>query len=170
MKRRIARWFGCATLLIIGAGPALARQDNPQGPPMRGPAMERVEQWKKVRMMEILKLDEESSIRFFSRYNKEQQEIRDIQRKREELMRQLESSIQSNAGEKELEKTIQDLQALEGKAIDARDSFLKDARGILTLKQLASYVVFENNFNRSLRELMRDMPQQRMDRPQRRQF
>jgi hypothetical protein len=170
MKSRFARWLGWAALLSLGTGPVFAQQDNPQGPPMRGPAMERVEQWKKVRMMEVLKLDEETSIRFFNRYNKEQQEIRDIQRRREELLRQLESLIRSNAGEKDLEKTFQDLQALEGKAVDTRDSFLKDARGILTLKQLASYVIFENNFNRSLRELMRDMPQQRMDRPQRRQF
>ena len=170
MKSRVFHWLGCVALLMVGTGAVLAQQDNSQGPAMRGPAMERVEQWKKVRMMEVLRLDEETSIRFFSRYNKEQQEIRDIQRRREDLLRQLESLIRSNAAEKDLEKTFQDLHALEGKAVDERDRFLKDARGILTLKQLASYVIFENNFNRSLRELMRDMPQQRMDRPQRRQF
>ena len=147
-----------------------ARQENTQGPPMRGPAMERVEQWKKVRMMEVLKLDEETSIRFFNRYNKEQQDLREVQRRREELVRQLESLNRSNAGDKDLERTLQDLQTLERKLTEIREGFLKDVRGILTVKQIASYVVFETNFNRSLRDLMRDMQQQRMDRPQRRPF
>ena len=38
-------------------------QDQAQ---MRGPAAERIEQFKKVRLMEVLKMDDETSIRFSS--------------------------------------------------------------------------------------------------------
>ena len=168
MTRTTARRLVTAGIFLIAGQTAFGRQENPQGPPMRGPAQERVEQWKKIRMMEVLKLDDETSIRFFNLYNRAQQELRDIQRKREESIRQLESLIRANATEREIEKSIQDVQGFEGKAVESRDNFHKGARSILTLKQFASYIVFENNFNRSLRELMRDMPQQRMQ--QRRQF
>ncbi len=142
-------------------------QEGPAGPPMRGPAAQRVEQLKKVRLMETLNLDEETSIRFFSRYNKHQDEVREIQKSREELLRQLESLQRSNASDAEYEKSIQDLRTTDGKFLEARDRYWKDIRGVLSVKQFASYVLFENNFYRYLRELMRDMQQDHMPRMQR---
>ena len=134
-----------------------------EGPLMRGPAAERVEQWKKIRMMEVLKLDEETSIRFFNRYNKHQEEMQQVQQQREEVLRRLESLRRLDASDAEYDKTLQDFRATEGKALEARDRFWKELRVILTVKQFASYVVFEGTFNRSLRELMRDTQQQRME-------
>ncbi|HXG00266.1 MAG TPA: hypothetical protein VNL69_05740, partial [Bacteroidota bacterium] len=82
-------------ILVLGTAvmlsPAWTQQDDPQGSPMLGPGAQRVEQLKKVRMMEVLKLDEETSIRFFSRYNKYQDELREIQRNREAIYRTMES-------------------------------------------------------------------------------
>jgi hypothetical protein len=36
--------------------------------PTRGPAAERIEQYKKIRLMEEVQMNEETSIRFFARY------------------------------------------------------------------------------------------------------
>ena len=168
MMRVIKTLWLVSASLVVTAMVAVAQQNDPQGPPMRGPAAERVEQWRKVRLIELLKLDDESSIRFFNRYNKHQEELQDIQQKREELLRQLGSFQRSNAADEEIEKTLQDFRALDGKMIEARDRYWKDIRTVLTVKQFARYVIFENTFNRQLRELMRDMQQERMDRMQRR--
>lgn len=148
--------------------PAGAQQDDPQGSPMLGPGAQRVEQLKKVRMMEVLKLDEETSIRFFSRYNKYQDELREIQRSREAIYRTLESLRRSGANDSDFEKALQELRAVDGRWLEARDTYWKELRGILSVKQFANYVLFEFNFNRYLRELMRETQRERVQRMERR--
>lgn len=153
---------------VIMLGSARAQQEDPQTPPILGPGAQRVEQLKKVRMMEVLKLDEETWIRFFSRYNKYQDELREIARRREEVVRGMASLRKTGAGDSELEKAIQDLRAVDGRWLEARDRYWKELRGILSVKQLADYLLFENNFNRYLRELMRETQRERMQRMERR--
>ncbi len=151
------------SLVLLAVALAFA-QDDPPGPPMQGPGAQRVEQWKKVRLMEILKLDDETAIRFFNRYNKHQEDLRDVQRQREETLRRLESLRRSNAADADIDKAIQDLRSVEGKILETRDRFWKELRTVLNTKQFADYVFFESTFNRQLRELTRDMMQERMQR------
>ena len=57
--------------------------------PMRGPGAERIEQFKKVRLIEVMNMDEETSIRFFARYNKHLESMRTIQKDHNALIDQL---------------------------------------------------------------------------------
>ncbi|OGU74481.1 MAG: hypothetical protein A3H45_10975 [Ignavibacteria bacterium RIFCSPLOWO2_02_FULL_55_14] len=131
---------------------------------MRGPAVERVEQLKKLRLMEALRLDEETSIRFFARYNEHQEELRKIGLKRSGLIDQLQLAIKGSAADADVDKLLKDILAVETLVIDARSKFLDTLRPVLTVKQIGQYVVFERNFNQDLRELMREMAQDRMQR------
>ena len=132
--------------------------------PLRGPAMERVEQFKKIRMMEVLKLDEESSLRFFARYNKFQEGLREITVKRDGFIDQLAALRKSNAGDGEYEKVFKELTSVEGKMAEERSKFLQELKGVVSTKQIAEYIVFERNFNRQLFQLVREMAQERNQR------
>ena len=132
--------------------------------PMRGPAMERVEQFKKIRMMEVLKLDEETSLRFFVRYNKFQEGVREITGKRDGLIDQLAALRKSNASDAEFEKVFKELTTVEGKIAEERAKFLQELKGVVSTKQIAEYIVFERNFNRQLFQLVREMAQERNQR------
>ncbi len=132
--------------------------------PMRGPAMERVEQFKKIRMMEVLKLDEETSLRFFARYNKFQEELREITVKRDSFIDQLAALRRSNASDGEYEKVFKELTSVEGKMAEERSKFLQELKGVVSTKQIAEYIVFERNFNRQLFQLVREMAQERNQR------
>jgi hypothetical protein len=155
-------------MLMLGVllcwGTLWAQQDDPQGAPMLGRGAQRIEQLKKVRMMEVLKLDEETSIRFFNRYNRYQDELREIQKSREDVYRNLETLRKSGASDAEFERALQELRAVDGRWLEARDKYWKELRGVLSVKQLASYVLFEFNFNRYLRDLMRETQRERMQR------
>ena len=129
--------------------------------PMGGPARERVEQFKKIRMMEILKLDEETSIRFFSRYNKHQEGLREIVGKRDVLIDELAVLRKSNSADAEYEKVFNELSEMESKITEERSRFLQDLKSVISTKQIAEYVIFERNFNRQLMQLMREMAQER---------
>ena len=129
--------------------------------PMGGPARERVEQFKKIRMMEVLKLEEETSLRFFARYNKYQEGLREVVGRRDGFIDELATLRKSSATDAEYEKVFKELSAIESKIADERSKFLQDLKSVISTKQIAEYVIFERNFNRQLMQLMREMAQER---------
>jgi uncharacterized protein (DUF2342 family) len=142
----------------------LIAQDQP---PTRGPAAERIEQFKKVRLMEVVKMDEETSVRFFARYNKYEETLRTIQKDHNALVDQLQDLTKSNANNSDIEQAIKDIGMSEEKIAETRSKFLEELKGVLSLKQVAEYVVFERNFNKNLREIMRDIAKERWNHRQR---
>lgn len=66
LRKTCLLMFGFAAVAML----AVAQENQAPAP---GRALERVEQFKKIRLMEVLNLDEESSIKFFARYNKHQE-------------------------------------------------------------------------------------------------
>ena len=153
MKREL-KAFSLLITLFFGTGRG---QDFPMG----GPARERVEQFKKIRMMEVLKLDEETSIRFFARYNKHQEGLREIAGKRDGLIDELANLRKSTASDAEYEKVFKELSAMESKITEERSRFLQELKSVVSTKQIAEYVIFERNFNRQLMQLMKEMAQER---------
>lgn len=129
--------------------------------PMGGPARERVEQFKKIRMMEVLKLDEEMSLRFFARYNKYQEGLREVVGRRDGFIDDLATLRKSSATDAEYEKVFKELYAIESKIAEERSKFLQELKSVISTKQIAEYVIFERNFNRQLMQLMREMAQER---------
>jgi hypothetical protein len=139
-------------------------QDERPDMPMRGPGIERIERLKKVRLMEVLKLDEETSVRFFSRYNTYQDDLKEFQQRRQDALKKVEVVRDADASNAEIEKAVQSLRSLDSTFLELRDKHWKEVREILTAKQFAGYVVFEHNFQRYLREMMRDVQRNRQGR------
>jgi hypothetical protein len=132
--------------------------------PMRGPAAERIEQYKKIRLMEAVEMSEETSIRFFSRYHAHEDNMRAIAKERNVLIDRLQQLNQSKASDEDIEKVINDIGTNEEKVANERANFLKELKGVISTKQIADFIIFERNFNRNLRDLMRDIAKERWDR------
>jgi len=147
--------------LILMVCSNLLAQDQP---PMRGPAAERIELFKKVRLMESLKMDEGTSIRFFARYNRYTESLRAIQKDHNALVDQLQKLTNSNASNSDIEQAIKDIGMIEEKIAETRSKFLGELKEVISIKQIGEYVVFERNFNRNLREIMRDIAKERWNR------
>jgi len=141
--------------------PVFCSAASGQEMPIGGPARERIEQFKKIRLMEMLKLDEETSIKFFARYNKHQDQLREITTKRDGLVDQLAALRKANAADAEYEKVFKEIQSAESRIIEERSKFLQDLKSVISTKQVAEYIVFERNFNRQLMQLMREMAGER---------
>jgi len=133
--------------------------------PPRGPAAERIAQFKKVRLMEVLKFDEETSIRFFVRYTKYEESLHAIQKDHNALIDRLQEIVQSHGTNSEIEQAIKEIGLSEGKIAETRSNFLEELKDIISVKQVAQYVVFERNFNKNLRDIMRDIAKERRNRP-----
>lgn len=150
------------TLLLIGliAVPmSLWAQDDDLAAPSK--ALERVEQFKKIRMMEVLALDEQTSIRFFARYGKHQRLLQELRRKQMQSLGKVQSLRKTKAGDAEYARVIQELQSLEGESQDAKMKYIEELKDILSNKQIAEYLVFEMRFQQNLRELIRETQKNR---------
>lgn len=124
-------------------------------------AAQRVQQFKKLRMIEALKLDDETSTRFFTKYNKHEEIVRDINKQRDGFLDELQGMRKTSASDAEMEKVIANLSALDAKQLDERTRFATDLKTVLTTSQLADLLLFERNFARNVRQMMQEMARER---------
>jgi hypothetical protein len=143
-------------VLCTGLSYAQNRPDQFRG-------QQRVEQFKKLRMIEALKLDEDVSVRFFAKYNKHEDVVREINKQRDDLIDQLQEMRKAKADGADMEKIFTDLTVLDTKQAEERHRFLDDMKTILSTQQIADFVIFERNFARNLRQLMQEMARERRE-------
>jgi hypothetical protein len=147
-----------AYLLFIVVFSALVFGQNRQNP---GPPAQRVEQFKKLRLIEALKLDEETSVRFFAKYAKHEEAMRKINVDREAFVNSLEDMRRPGASDAEIDKVVKELIGMDAKVTEERTRFYEDIKGVLSMRQVADLLVFERNFSRNLRQLMQEMTRER---------
>ncbi|CUU04027.1 hypothetical protein JGI3_00877 [Candidatus Kryptobacter tengchongensis] len=124
---------------------------------------ERILEFKKVRLLEILKLDEQTSVKFLSRYTKFSNDIDAIEVERERIVNEIEAKLRK--GDKDgYDRAIQELIDLGKKEYELRLNFYKELKEILTDQQIAQVIVFERNFRREFMETVREMQRERMRR------
>lgn len=126
-----------------------------------GRGMERLEKYKKFRMIEALDLTEEAAVRFMAQYNTHKDNMRAYMKERMEIIDRLEQSLTSKDGSKEFENLFSLLEENEQKMFNERKRFHEEVKKTLSPEQAAKYFVFDRNFNRELRNVMEDMRRER---------
>ena len=121
----------------------------------------RLEQFKKIRLMEVLNLNEEGSIRFFTRYNKFQEQLRQLERDRNAVIDHIERQLKEGEKGKAFQKDFDEFLGLGQKLVALHTNFHNGIREILTPEQVAKLVVFERNFNREISKIIQDVQRER---------
>jgi tRNA A22 N-methylase len=133
-------------ILIVITGTLSAQMNNRMGR-MRA----KVEQLEKLKLIEVLNLNEEKSIRFFSRRNKYKIFQKKLLAERDSLYKVL-SGMLSSGKEMELVKIKNEIFNLDNKILVKRREFLSSLKDILTEKEIAKYILFEYNFKNEIRK------------------
>jgi Spy/CpxP family protein refolding chaperone len=117
---------------------------------------ERMEQLEKIKLLEVLDLDEETSVRFFARRNEFKEEHHKVMEERQALIFEMEQALRNekSTDEYNYEETIEKLAELEKKFIQQRIDFINSLDDILTVKQKAKLVVFESKFMGEVRKAL----------------
>ena len=127
---------------------------------------ERLDQFRKLKLIEVLDLTEENALRFFAKLNEHENKMQEIQKQRNDLIDSLEILVNVNASDKTLEKMFDGLMEIETKTMNERKNFRGEVKGILTTEQMAKFFVFERKFRSEVRDVMeekmRDKGQRRM--------
>lgn len=150
-----------AGLLVVAPCIALSQ---PFGPPQDRRPGERIEQLKKVRLVEMLDLTEEQSVRFFARMNEFENQGRDLHKQKMELLDKVERLVRNDAEEKEFEKIFPEIKAVDEKILLEREKFFAGLSDLLNTQQRGKFLLFERQFERELREAMKEVRQRRHQR------
>jgi Spy/CpxP family protein refolding chaperone len=132
-----------------------------EGPPMRKQGLERVERFRKMRMIEMLDLKEEQSVRFMARFKEFENNRQELQKQREVILDKIERLVRNNADEKEIEKVFPEAEAINRKIGEARLTFFNSLSDLLTIQQRAKLLLFERRFEGELRDAVRQRMKER---------
>ncbi len=137
------------------------------GPPPEPPQMNRevrkqLEQIKVWQMTKEIDLPTDKAEKFFPLYNDYNSQLRNVNAERRQAIRALDSLLNKNPEATELKKGIQETLNLDAQLADEHQKFIRSLQGILSPIQVARYLVFEQKFDREIRERIRAITQQRM--------
>ena len=127
-----------------------------------GKPFERIEHFKKVRLIEILDMKEEQSVRFFARLNEHDNSRREVMKEKMDLLDKIERLARNHADPKEFEKLFPDVSSANAKLLQEDEKFFSSLSDILSAEQRGKFLLFERRFERELREAMRDIQRRRM--------
>jgi len=153
-----SRLLALALLMPVAAA---AQPGGPGSPRGWQRSVERIEHLKKVRLVEMLDLTEEQSVRFFARRNDHENTIHSLMKEKNDRLDRIERMVRNAADPADIEKAFPDVLATEAKMHQEREKFFRSLSDLLTAEQRAKYLLFERQFERELREAMRDARQRR---------
>jgi len=119
---------------------------------------EKLEQLEKIKLIESLDMDEDTSIRFFARRNESKREIQELEKKIEDIIFELEKSFNTedkNQNEKQkqlISEMLKNRDSIELK----RNQFINSLDDILSTEQVAKLIVFEKRFRDEIRNVLFD--------------
>ncbi len=139
--------------IMIFSISSLNAQMRPRGNNDMKP-LEQIEEWEKMKLIKVLDLSEENSIRFFARRNEHQKRVREILNQRDQLAQEIEKEIKDGAkvSDAVYQEQVNRMLEFEAKMMKERESFIKSLNDILSPEQIAKLTVFEIRFRREVRE------------------
>lgn len=158
MKKLLAVGLACLLFLpsIVCAQPG--RPGDVQGGDRPS---DRIENLRKVRLVEMLELKEDQSVRFLARMNEHDNIRRDLMKERGDALDRIERLIRNNAADADFEKGFAEVAAIDDRVTAERHRFFSGLSDILTPTQRAKMLIFERRFEKELREAMREAQRRR---------
>lgn len=145
----------CAVLFTQGGGLASAQPRSGHGG--MGQRPERLEKFRTMRLVELLKLNEEDAVRFFSKQKAHEAKIGDMMKSRSEALDGAEKAAAGKAGDPGLQKQIDQVLDLDQQIFGERQRFQKEMRQFLTPEQFVTFISFERRFGMQVRDALGKM-------------
>ncbi len=124
-------------------------------------AVERIEQLRKVRMIEALDLSEHQAVRFFARLNEHNKAKEDLQERRTASLDKLERMVRNEAGSDELRNTFAEMTGIDQEIHGLDAKFFSGLPDILSEEQRAKLLLFERQFHRELLDALQAIQRRR---------
>lgn len=140
-------------LLIIAfmTMPATAQD----GPPMpEGKHRERLEQLRRIKMIEALDLNEEQAVRLAVREKDFRDKERGLLDQRKQMLQELKSLVENGADDNALRGQLGKIDEIGTRIVREKHSYILSLNDFLSMEQIAKMVLFEQKFAQEVRRLL----------------
>jgi hypothetical protein len=110
----------------------------------------------KIKLIEALDMDEETTLKFFSRRNSHMDKMEGFRKKEEEKIKMIDELIEKNDDpeDQELKKMIDEYFQINKEMNEEKRIFVNSLDDILTYRQMAKLIVFEPRFREEIRKIL----------------
>jgi len=116
-----------------------------------------IEKIRIYRLTKELDLTTEQAIEFFPRLNELQKIDKDFRAQQVEIIASLKELVRGEAEDGEIQQSLSRYEALLKDKVERQLSKLKEIRGVLTPGQQAKYLIFQDEFERDIREMIKEV-------------
>lgn len=130
----------------------LSAQDDHEG---KRP-FKKIEKLEQIKLIEALKMNEETSVRFFARQQENKKKIREYEKQTREVMEKIKKALDDklDKNSSEYKKLTDEYLKLSVQIQKERMAFVNSLSDILSSEQIARLVLFEKNFRDEIRNLL----------------
>jgi hypothetical protein len=143
------RGFALFLLFICAAGSSIQAQDVPP----EGEGRKRIEDYRRIKLIEELDLKEDQAIRFFAREKEFRDDERAMMEQRQTVLARLRSLVK-DGNDAEMQKEMQALIQIAKDMVQKRMDYFAGLKDLLSTKQMARLMIFEDNFAKELRRVL----------------
>jgi len=143
-------------LLIVSTDPVMAQRERRHQPPSPEKLRERIEDLRKVKLLDVLDLQGDQIEKFFAVYNKYNNKIDAAKEKIDEKSRELQGAISGKSSDAELKRLTKELRSHMKEMGNLMDQRFDEVQPVLDATQFAQYVVFESRFREELQRMILD--------------
>ena len=115
---------------------------------------EKIEQLKRTKLVEILELNENAAEKFFARYNQYESKVNQAFKDAKDAVQELNARVDHKAPASEISQQSEIVLQKQNALHAAVEEKLKGMKPLLTEEQYAKFIVFENKFTQTLREIL----------------
>lgn len=146
--------------MMNGSGPGACEDPCPPGDKER----KMLEAVRISRMTETLELSDQQIAQFFPKLKEMESNLKETSRHHQRLLGQLDSLLAAGAKDQELKAKMVQIENAEAERWQRMRSFKTKLDGILTVKQQAKMLIFNQKFDEEIREMVREIRQKKMRR------
>ena len=117
-------------------------------------AHEKIEALEKAKLIEELNMSEDLAVRFFAKRNEHLERMKKYDADLDNAEDNLQKALNEGKNDPTLKKLINEHRSVLDKVSKEKISFLNSISSILSTKQMAKYIVFENKFREEVRNII----------------
>ena len=146
---RIVPALSLACLFLFSSAVPARAQDEP---PERA-GRKRIEDYRRVKLIETLDLNEEQAVRFIAREKEFRENERGMQEQRQASLERLRQLVK-DGGDADVQKEMNTLIQIGKDMMQKRVDYFTNLKDVLSTKQMARLMIFEDNFAKELRRVL----------------
>jgi Spy/CpxP family protein refolding chaperone len=124
-----------------------------------------IEKVRIYRLTQELDLTTEQAMVFFPKLTELQNIEKDFAKEKMQILHKLKDLIRDEIDEEEILKTVSRYEAVQKKKFEEQIKKIKEMWQILTPVQRAKYLIFQEEFNREIREMIKEIKKHRPPKP-----